>query len=158
MAVAKNGCSKFGFALAKGKIAAMTATIYKARVRAMSKIGLAGERIVTKHIQSQDLGWDPLSEAFLAYKETHGYSIKTYVMTSSFFQAITSWLKDLDTVYIGVEKNVRIGDDVYLEPTAILGRLEKMRPLWQPSLEELRAKIQSIVKSSFAGEPGIERL
>lgn len=151
-----SGCQKFGFNLARGKIASIVPTMQHARMRALAKIGLVGERIVTKHIQRQDLDWDTLSEAYVDWKEKHGYSAKTYVMTSSYFQAITSWLKDMDTVYIGTKKGVRTKDGELYEEIA--GVLEYHRPLWGPSLVELRAKISSIVGGILTTEPGIGRV
>lgn len=151
-----SGCQKWGFSLAKGKIASMTATIHRARVRALAKIGLVGERIVTKHIQAQDLDWEPLAEEYVAWKEKMGYSTKTYVMTASYFQAIISWIKSLDLVYIGTKKGVRTKDGGLYEEVA--GVLESRRPLWGPSLIELRSRVPGIVGGVLKTTPGIERI
>lgn len=110
--------------------------------QSLMRFGLKAEGIAKKHIRDQDLDWDPLSPAYLAAKLRKGYSEKTMIRTSTYFQNITSW-KQGDTAYVGVKRETleKDGKPVYeiarLHEYGSLNGIIPARPLWQPTLEEV---------------------
>lgn len=108
----------------------------------LMRVGLKAEGTAKKHISQQDLGWKPLKPATIAYKIRKGYSENILVMTSSYFQSITSWVVN-DTVYAGVKRGVvhkKSGTEMGIiarvhEYGSLSGKIPA-RPLWQPTMEE----------------------
>lgn len=106
------------------------------------RMAAKGESIAVNHISAQDLGWKRLKPATIRQKVNKGLSENIYVATSTYFQNITSWVKD-DTAYIGVRKGVTHPDGE--EVGNIAKWLEfgtsnmPARPLWQPTFKELMA-------------------
>lgn len=108
----------------------------KARKQSLMRFGLRAEKIALEHISRQDLSWDPLSEQYKKFKADNGLSTDILVATSSYFQAITSWV-DRTTAYAGVKRGAKNKDG---EDVANIARIleygEHKRPLWQPTYKE----------------------
>lgn len=109
----------------------------------LKRFALKAEGTAKKHLRDQDLGWAPLKAATLAAKIRKGYSEKTLIRTSSYFQSITSWVDgSSDTAYVGVKKEVKERDGRYIYEIArvhemgSLSGLIPARPLWRPTMEE----------------------
>lgn len=109
----------------------------------LKRFALKAEGTAKKHLRDQDLNWKPLKPATLAAKLREGYSEKTLIRTSSYFQSITSWVdKTKDVAYIGVKKEVKEPEGRYIHLIARVHEFGSMsgnipaRPLWQPTLEE----------------------
>jgi len=80
-------------------------------LRELRKFGLHVEGIVKKHISNQDLNWKPLSESYKKYKLNKGLSENIYVATSSYFQAITSYVDEKGmVVFIGIKQETKTKD------------------------------------------------
>jgi hypothetical protein len=142
--------NKFGpWKPTKGKIMGLRNTLERQSVQILMKVGLLGERILVEHIRRQDLPWEALDPAYAAWKARMGYSEKKWIMTSSLFQSITSWMISRSQVVVGVKKGVRIGKELYPEPGKIIGRLEKMRPLFGPSLDDLKARAPGVIEGEL---------
>ncbi len=116
-----------------------------AQKKSLMRFGLKAEKIAVNHIRSQDLGWAPLSEDYLDTKRKEGKSEKIYVLTSTYFQSITSWVQD-DKAFAGVKRNVVHTDKegetrVWKIAQMLEYGTEKMpaRPLWQPTFKEALA-------------------
>lgn len=114
----------------------------KARTQCLMRWGLKAEALARGHISAQDLQWRALSPDYLAWKATEGYSTNILVMTSSYFQSITSLVKD-KTAFAGVKigsKNLKGNDLVSLAAVHEYGNNRTpARPLWQPVYEETMA-------------------
>lgn len=116
---------------------------YRAQRLSLKRWGLKAERLAKKHISRQDLRWAPLNPAYKAYKKKAEYSPKTYVMTASYFQSITSFVRG-DTVYAGLRKGAK--NKAGRPLGSIAHRLEygdrktnlPARPLWHPTMEETK--------------------
>ena len=111
----------------------------KARKQSLMQYGLKVEAIAKGHISNQDLRWQELATQTLERKIRKGYSTNILVETSSYFQAITSWVMN-DTALIGVRR-VAVNSDG--EEIANIARVHEYgagnipaRPLWQPTFEE----------------------
>lgn len=115
------------------------------------------ERAVVKHIQSQDLAWQELSPAYLAYKERAGLSEQIYIATSSYMQAITS-LVDAAILRgtVGVMRSAQRKDGTVfgdIPATLEFGTKDGKtppRPLWRPTLAEMRLLMQQILRDKVA--------
>lgn len=119
----------------------------KAQGIALKRWGLLAEKIAVTHISTQDLGWEPLSPKTIAQKIRKGYSENIYVMSSTYFQSITSWV-DKDKVLAGVKKdatNKLTGESLGSIAMWLEYGTETMpsRPLWAPTLKEVKEKIKS---------------
>lgn len=114
-----------------------------AKNESLARWGLKAEGLAKKHISSQDLGWKPLAASTISSKVRRGYSENILVMTSTYFQSITSWAdKGANTVYAGVKKEARSADGEQLwniariqEYGSYSGKIPA-RPLWQPVFAE----------------------
>lgn len=120
---------------------------------ALRQTTLKGEQIAVKHIKNQDLGWVALNKQYLLLKFKRGLSEKIYVATSSYMQAVTSYAEK-GMGWCGVKRGVysRDSDGKNIEEIANIAltleygskkRNVKERPLWRPTLRELRAWIIS---------------
>lgn len=112
-----------------------------ARTIALKRWGLKAEGIAKKHISAQDLSWKPLEPATISAKIRKGYSDNILVATSSYFQSITSWVKD-GRAMAGVRKTAKdIDGNVIADIAAVhefgsrAGNIPA-RPLWKPTLDE----------------------
>lgn len=87
-----------------GRLCSMIGSdIKKSNEVAIRQIGLKGERMMVKWIKSQPSIWQPLNEAYVAYKKTQGYSTLMLRRTSTFISKITSQTK-YPNVFIGVKR------------------------------------------------------
>lgn len=109
----------------------------------LKRFALKAEGTAKKHMRDQDLNWAPLKPATLAAKIRKGYSEKTLIRTSSYFQSITSWVdKSSDTAYVGVKKDAKEKDGRHIHKIARIHEFGSMsgnipaRPLWEPTMEE----------------------
>ena len=121
--------------------------VTKAVKQAQMVIGLKTVAIVKKHMQAQDLGWVPLSEAYKRGKIQGGYSEKILIRTSTMFQAITSTTQTVNgkqIVFAGilrarVDKNGEIIANIAaVHEYGSKSRGIPARPLWRPSLKETK--------------------
>lgn len=118
----------------------------KSREIALKRMGLSAEKIAKQHISSQDLKWAPLNADYKAAKVRKGMSENILVATSSYFQQITSWTAD-GTVYVGVKKVARNKSGQELANIAAVHEYGSTtanipaRPLWRPTLSDLKAAI-----------------
>lgn len=117
-----------------------------AKNTSLKRFGLKAEAIAVGHISKQDLGWKALSPAYLAKKIREGFSENILVRSSSYFQAITSWLPpDGVSVYIGVTKDAKNKEGQILADIAAVHEYGSTtakipaRPLWQPTYKEVIA-------------------
>ena len=107
---------------------------------ALKRVGLYAEGQAKLHIRNQDLGWKPLQPKTIADKIRKGFSTNILVQTSSYFQAITSWVdKDKGVAYVGVKKQVRnketgelVADIAKVHEFGSKSGNIPARPLWQP--------------------------
>jgi hypothetical protein len=92
-------------------------------------------------MSAQDLGWTPLKAKTVAQKLREGKSELILIATSSYFQSITSWVKE-DTAYAGVRKGIKGKDGQQIDAVAAVheyGSPTKnipARPLWKPTFDE----------------------
>jgi len=116
----------------------------RAQALSLKRFGLKAEGQAKGHISKQDLQWRPLKPSTIAQKIRKGYSTNILVATSSYFQAITSYVSD-DTVYIGVRRSARSSDGVILANIAAIHEFGSTsgsipaRPLWKPTFLETLA-------------------
>jgi hypothetical protein len=149
-----------GFDDVQNFLSGLSAKINVANKTALMKIGLSAEKDAKATIRDQSENWAKLSPKYLAYKTSTSpkrkqqkrYSEKILIRTSSYFQSITSFVKD-DKAYIGVTvsaKNSETGQSI-AEYARVLeyGSVSKNippRPLWSSVLERVKNKAFSIYK------------
>lgn len=154
------GASKFGqWKRARIVAATMGPRINKAAALYSVRIGSKAEGIAKKHMRNQDLGWEALAPSTLAQKARKGLSGNILIATSSYFQSITSFSKDL-TAFVGVRRTARNKDGEILANIAKIhefgSRNIPKRPLWGPTMKEMREFIkgdktlQVLLKSSLS--------
>ena len=85
---------------------ALKTEFLKAQILSLKRFGLKVEQVAVKHMNTQDLNWDTLSPAYLAAKIRRGESELILIATSSYMQAITSYVIN-DSVYAGVKATSR---------------------------------------------------
>jgi hypothetical protein len=118
--------------------AAATATI--------KHVGLEAEALAKRHLANQDLGWEPLQPATIAAKKKKGYSSLTLIRSSSYMQAITSWVENKEAL-VGVRRQIRgkdgelIADIARIHEYGSIKRNIPRRPLWHPVLAEIRQRL-----------------
>ena len=123
---------------------------------ALMKTGLKGEQLAVKHMKSQDLGWQPLDEKYLARKKKQGESNKVLIASTTYLQSITSVFQGNKT-FVGVKRDAKaengesLVDIAYIHEFGSIARNITRRPLWQPVLKELRqfVKKSQIFKKSI---------
>lgn len=121
----------------------MPMELKKAQVTALKHWGLKAEAIAKKHISAQDLGWKPLKPETISAKVRAGYSENILVATSSYFQAITSWVDTKEMkAHAGVKKTAKDADGNMIADIAAVhefgsesGNIPK-RELWHPTFKE----------------------
>lgn len=108
-----------------------------ARNIALKKIGLHIEGQAKRYMSTQTLDWEPLKAATIRAKVREGESEKILIATSTYFQSITSWVRE-GTAYAGVKRKVKSEDG---EEVADIARIHEYglgnnpeRELWKPSL------------------------
>lgn len=126
------------------KIAALNKIAKETKAQCLSQWALKAEALAKGHISAQDLPWKALSPSTVEYKTNNGYSLNILVMTSSYFQNITSWVEG-DYAIAGVKRGVTgaLGDDIAtvartMEYGSVVRNIPA-RPLWQPVLDETMA-------------------
>lgn len=151
-----------------GKMAGLSIFLQDAILNALQRIGLHLERVAKLHIQAQDLPWEPLSPGYLAWKQRNGYSTATYIMTSSYMQAIThDFAREAEgwVLIVGVMRSAPYHSETGRPMHEIADILEygylehntkiPPRPLWLPTLEQNKRSIQTTLGISIAA--GIKR-
>lgn len=118
----------------------LKAMLKDAQKKCLMRWGLKAEGLAKGHISAQDLGWKPLKAKTVAVKIKAEHSENILVMTSSYFQAITSYVKG-DTVYAGVKKGTKTSnmDLVFIAAVHEYGSVSRnipARPLWKPVFNE----------------------
>lgn len=122
-------------------ISNLTKEMKSAQVLCLRRWGLKAEGIAKQHISSQDLGWKALQPSTKAFKARMGYSDNILVMTSTYFQSISSEVVG-SKVYAGVKRGVRENGGAEVDSVARVheygnaGRGIPARPLWGPTYEE----------------------
>lgn len=130
----------------------LTRELNTARIISLRRWGLKAESIAKGHLSSQDLAngeWLPLSTRYLQWKKNQGFSDNTLIMTSTYFQNITTWVDRIQgEVYVGVKRGVvvKTGPSKGLVLSDIAmgneygvkrnGSDLPARPLWEPTLRE----------------------
>lgn len=115
----------------------------KAADISVKRWGLAAERIAKKHISAQDLGWKSLNPKYVSAKVKAGYSKNVLVRTSSYFQSITSWTMQ-GYAFVGVKREARDKQGNVIANIAAVHEYGSItanipaRPLWQPTLKEMK--------------------
>ena len=113
----------------------------KAQNIALKRIALYAEGKAIKHISNQDLGWEPLKASTISAKVRAGYSENILVRTSTYFQAITSYVKD-DIAYAGVKITSKYANSEEVANIAAIHEFGSndanipARPLWGPTLKD----------------------
>lgn len=108
-----------------------------------AQIGLKAEQLAVKHIQSGDLGWHPLSQRYLNFKLANNRSEKILISSSTYIRAIQS-TQLAKQIFIGIKKGVKhqeggdLGEIASALEFGSVKRKLKARPLWRPTLKELR--------------------
>lgn len=129
-------------------ITSLKGDMKEARDLCLKRWGLKAEAIARGHISAQDLGWRPLKPKTIAAKVRQGYSENILVMTSSYFQSITSTVKG-DTAFAGVKRGVKHKSGQEMVKIAAVHEFGNTntpaRPLWGPTYEET---MQWTVKSN----------
>lgn len=126
---------------AKRLIGNIGTELIEARDTSLKRFGLKAESIAVQHMSKQDLGWKPLKASYLAQKIKQGFSDNILVRTSSYFQAITSWV-DKAQVFIGVRRDVKDKDGNVIADIARVHEFGSdsagipKRELWKPTLAE----------------------
>ena len=120
----------------------------KAQDVALKRWGLFAERTAIMHISKQDLGWAPLEAGTISAKVRAGYSENILVRTSTYFQSITSYVKD-DVSYAGVKKTALYKGGVEVANIAAIHEFGSdsanipARPLWKPTFDETLQAIKT---------------
>lgn len=111
--------------------------------KSLKQIGLVAEKISKQHISRQDLKWEPLKSSYKKRKRKQGYSTKTLVRTSTYFQAITSFTTG-NSAHAGVKRSAKSKEG---EELANIARVHEFgspsrnipaRPLWRPTFQETK--------------------
>ena len=115
------------------------------------------DRVVTLHLDRQDLNWKPLSPEFLKFKRGHGYSTDIYTMTASYRNSIATWVSpDGFSCAVGVKRTALHAKSK--RPLVQLGYVLEYgseaagipaRPLWRPSFDETKPEILEIYKKAI---------
>lgn len=115
--------------------------IRAAGIQSLYNFAKKAESIAVGHIANQDLGWKPLAPYTVAKKLRHGMSDLTLIESSTYYQAITSWVTK-ESAYVGIKRNTTEPDGT---PTYSVAKLQEYgdtgkkiptRPLWKPTLDE----------------------
>ena len=120
----------------------------KAQQIALKRWGLFAERTAIMHISNQDLGWEPLKAGTVSAKVRAGYSENVLVRTSTYFQSITSYVKD-DVSMAGVKKTATYKGGEEVANIAAVHEFGSdsanipARPLWQPTFDETLKAIKT---------------
>ena len=77
--------------------------ILSANEIALRQIGLKGERMVVKYIQSQPSTWPELGDKYRKWKSKHGFSNLMLMRTKDMFNRITSF-STKEEVFIGLRR------------------------------------------------------
>lgn len=126
----------------------LTHELEKSQQIALKRMGLLAEKIAVTHISRQDLGWKSLDSKTISQKVKLGYSENILVRTSTYFQSITSYVKD-NVAYAGVRKSVRGQNGEVVADIAAVHEFGSQsanipaRPLWQPTMKETSKRIIS---------------
>lgn len=88
---------------------ATKAQIEAAKKRALTKIAVYAEAKAVEYMQSKQGEWEALNPQYLARKIAEGLSEKKLFATSSYFQAITSFVQK-DVAFAGVKKG-KVNED-----------------------------------------------
>lgn len=131
---------------------------------ALREIGLILEQGAVNAIKIQmapdGTPWPALSDWYVTYKATKGYSDDIYVMTSTYLQNITSRVSEEELeVVAGVMRDAGMTPDGRAEIWSIAELLEygsdlfstaiPPRPLWRPLLEVKRRAIQTRIGTAI---------
>lgn len=114
----------------------------QARTISLQRWGLKAEGLAKNHIRDQDLSWTKLKAETIATKIRKGYSDNILVMTSDYFQAITSWVYDKEVALAGVKKVAVNSEGQQIADIAAVHEFGSnsgnipARPLWQPVFAE----------------------
>jgi hypothetical protein len=104
--------------------------------------GLKAEALAKGHMSAQDLGWKPLKPQTIKTKVKKGYSENILMMTTSYFQAITTIVKG-DTAFAGVKRGSKHSKGGDLTSIAAIheygSNSTPARPLWKPVFTEAMA-------------------
>lgn len=104
----------------------------------LQRISIFARDKAVGYMQQQNLGWQPLSEAYKEIKIRDGKSNKILIATSSYFQSITAWVWNNNVAIAGVKKTVTneegeiIANIAKVHEYGSTVRNIPARPLWKP--------------------------
>jgi len=111
------------------------------------------EATVLSHLDSQDLGWQELSEAYLEKKERAGLSPDTLRATNQMYSNITTAQENDYSGAVGVMRGVKTKEGEELTDIAIIheqpeddGKVMPARKLWKPTFDEMQTGIAAALK------------
>ncbi|OGV50944.1 MAG: hypothetical protein A2X49_15360 [Lentisphaerae bacterium GWF2_52_8] len=118
------------------------------------------ERIVLKHVDNQDLGWDKLDTDYEKRKEKKGLSPDTLRASNQMYSNITTLQEDDFTGAVGVRRGVKNEDGEDITEVALIheqpdndGKKIPARKLWEPTFNEVKddvaAELQGVVIKVF---------
>lgn len=111
------------------------------------------EAKVLNHLDEQDLGWQPLSDAYAKAKERQGLSPDILRATNQMFSNITTHQESDFEGAVGVKRGVKTKDGDDVTDIALIheqpkddGTVVPARKLWKPTFEELKPGIEKALK------------
>ena len=103
------------------------------------------ERKVLDHVDAQDLGWAPLTDAYAKRKEALGLDPDTLRATNQMYENITTDQPDEFHGAVGVTRGVKTKDGEEITEIALIheqpdddGTKIPARKLWKPVFEEVK--------------------
>lgn len=108
------------------------------------------EKIVVTNLEGQKLDWVPLTDAYAEYKEFAGLDEKILIATGKLVSSITVVKKSKFSYFAGIPRKEKYPSGV---PVSFVAWVHEFgaplagipaRPLWRPSLEQLKKKIPHI--------------
>lgn len=148
MAGNKGGIKKVGDWKRVGRITkTMRRDIEQINQRSLQRVALMAEGNAVKHVQNQDLNWQPLSPKYAARKQAKGLSSKILIATSTMYQAITSVVRK-GVGFAGVLRTARGKNGEVLANVAATHEYGSVRnniparPLWHVVYQEVYTYIR----------------
>jgi hypothetical protein len=128
----------------------------KVRSESRRAIGRQLKKIEAKvlgHLDSQDLGWEELSEKYAARKEQKGLSPDILRATNQMYSNITTVHESDFEGGCGVKRGVKTDGGDEVTDVALIheqpeddGKVIPARKLWKPTFDELKPDIEKALK------------
>ena len=110
------------------------------------------QKIVLNNLETQAFDWVPLTDVYLEYKDITGLDDRTLIATGKLIDSIRVTKKSKFSYFAGIPKNAKYPSGV---PVSFVAWIHEFgaplagipsRPLWRPSLKELKNKLPHIAK------------